>query len=56
MAKAILSTEVWNTSKGKAVKAVARDAKGHFLGATNQTKAVPMKAKANRPRVTLVGR
>jgi hypothetical protein len=54
MAKAILSTEIWNTSKGKMVKAVARDTDGKFLGATNQTKAFPV--KASRSRVTLVGR
>ena len=54
MAKAIVSTEVWNTSKGKMAKAVTRDAKGHFLGATNQTKGV--KLRASRPRVTVVGR
>ena len=54
--KAIVSTETWNTSKGKVAKAVVRDDKGHFLGATNQTKAIPAKARAVRPRVTLVGR
>ena len=54
MAKAIVSTEVWNTSTGKIAKAVTRDSKGHFLGATNQTKGVPL--KASRPRVSLVGR
>ena len=56
MAKAIVSTEIWSTSKGKMAKAVARDSKGHFLGVTNQTKGVPVKATPSRPRVTLVGR
>jgi hypothetical protein len=53
--KVIVSTEVWNTRKGSVVKAVARDEKGTFLGATNQTKALPA-SKVVRPRVTLVGR
>lgn len=56
MAKAIVSTETWNTSAGKVIKAVVRNANGTFNGATNQTKGVPVKAKASRPRVTVVGR
>lgn len=54
--KAIVSTETWNTKQGKVAKAVVRTEKGTFLGATNQTKAVPAKARPIRPRVTLVGR
>jgi len=38
--KIVISTEVWNTRKGQIVKAIARDAKGKILGATNQTGAV----------------
>jgi len=37
-----LRTETWNTRKGEVVKAVARDAKGHLLGATNQTASVTL--------------
>lgn len=54
--KAIVSTEIWNTTKGQVAKAVTRTADGKFLGATNQTKAVPVKTRAVRPRVTVVGR
>lgn len=52
--KVIVATEQWNTAKGKVAKAVVRKTDGTFVGATNQTKAVP--AKAVRPRVTIVGR
>ena len=34
----IIRTEVWTTRKGVVSKAVIRDSKGRFLGATNQTK------------------
>lgn len=53
--KALVSTEIWNTSKGKVAKAAVRNEKGQFLGVTNQTKATPI-GKVVRPRVTLVGR
>jgi len=52
--KVIVRTETWNTANGKVVKAVARDEAGTFLGATNQTEAIPAK-RITRPRVTLVG-
>lgn len=52
--KVIVATEIWNTQKGAVAKAVVRDEKGTFIGATNQTKVVP--AKVVRPRVTLIGR
>jgi len=39
--KIIVRTETWNTSQGPVIKAVARTDKGIFLGATNQTQAVP---------------
>ena len=52
--KQIMSTEIWNRRNGKVAKAVARDERGTFLGATNQTEAVKV-AKSVRPRVTLVG-
>lgn len=54
--KVIVRTEVWNTAKGKIAKAVVRDEHGTFLGATNQTQAIPAKARPIRPRVTVVGR
>lgn len=51
----IVSTEVWNV-KGKPVaKAVVRKTDGTFVGATNQTKALPA-SKVVRPRVRLTGR
>jgi hypothetical protein len=52
--KVIVRTETWNTAAGKVVKAVARTTDGTFLGATNQTEAVPAK-RITRPRVNLVG-
>lgn len=53
--KAIVSTEIWNTAKGKVYKAVVRTKDGKFLGATNQTKAVPVNQKRKR-RPSIVGR
>ncbi len=35
-----IRTEAWNTKSGIVIKAVARDEKGTFLGATNQTASV----------------
>ena len=53
--KVTVATEVWNV-QGKAVaKAVVRNENGTFVGATNQTKALPA-SKIVRPRVTIVGR
>lgn len=40
MSKIIIRTEAWSTKSGIVIKAVARDARGTFLGATNQTAAV----------------
>lgn len=56
--KIVISTEKWNTKDGEVYKAVVRDANGKFLGATNQTKAVPVKAKrkASRPSFFLMGK
>ena len=55
--KIVIATEKWTTSKGEVYKAVARDANGHFLGATNQTKSVPVKPKRKRlPSLFLVGK
>lgn len=53
--KVTVSTEVWNTARGAVAKAVVRDSEGKFLGATNQTKALPAN-KIVRPRVTITGR
>ena len=57
--KIVIATEKWNTANGEVYKAVVRDANGKFLGATNQTKAVPVKPKAKRkrlPTLFLVGK
>jgi hypothetical protein len=48
--KVIVRTENWN---GMA-KAVVRDSKGRFIGATNQTESIKA-AKVVRPRVSIVG-
>ena len=57
MNKAIVSTEVWDTKAGVVSKAVVRNAKGHFIGATNQTKGVPLKVKSIRVKdMAIVGR
>ena len=37
MAKVIVRTEKWDN----VIKAVVRDERGRFIGATNQTKAIP---------------
>jgi hypothetical protein len=37
MSKVIVRTEKWDNM----IKAVVRDEKGRFIGATNQTQAVP---------------
>ena len=56
--KIVISTEKWNTSKGEIYKAVVRTADGKFLGATNQTTNIPVKAKrkAASPRFFLMGK
>lgn len=57
--KIVISTETWNTKTGKVYKAVVRTADGKFLGATNQTTVIPVKAKARRkpsPTLILVGK
>lgn len=55
--KIVIATEKWNTANGEVYKAVVRDANGKFLGATNQTKAVPVKQKRKRlPSLFLVGK
>ena len=57
MNKGIVSTEVWNTKTGAISKAVVRTPKGTFIGATNQTKGVPLKPRVIRAkRVAIVGR
>lgn len=57
MNKAIVSTEIWDTKSGVVSKAVVRNAKGHFIGATNQTKGVPLKVKSVRVKdLAIVGR
>ena len=57
MNKAIVSTEIWDTKSGVVSKAVVRNAKGHFIGATNQTKGIPVKVKSLRVKnLSIVGR
>ncbi len=58
--KIIASTEIWNRTAGKHAgkkvsKAVVRTKDGRFVGATNQTREIPV-AKTVRPRVTIAGR
>ena len=57
--KIVIATEKWNTVNGEVYKAVVRDANGKFLGATNQTKSVPVNQKPKRkrlPSLFLVGK
>jgi hypothetical protein len=55
--KIVVSTEKWNTQNGEVYKAVVRDANGKFIGATNQTKAIPVKQKRKaRPSFFLMGK
>lgn len=42
MSNIIIRTEAWTTKTGIVIKAVARDQKGTFLGATNQTQAIEL--------------
>lgn len=56
MARLVVSTEKWNTQNGEVYKAVVRDSNGKFIGATNQTQAIPVKPKRNRSRFSLIGR
>lgn len=42
MSKIIVRTEKWNTKQGPVIKAVVRDEKSRFIGATNQTKSIPL--------------
>jgi hypothetical protein len=55
--KIVVSTEKWNTQNGEVYKAVVRDANGKFIGATNQTKSIPVKQKRKaRPSFFLMGK
>ncbi len=55
--KIVVSTEKWNTQNGEVYKAVVRDANGKFIGATNQTKSIPVKQKRKAsPRFFLMGK
>jgi hypothetical protein len=56
MAKLVVSTEKWNTQNGEVYKAVVRDTNGKFIGATNQTKSIPVKAKRRSSRFSLMGK
>lgn len=54
--KLIVATEKWNTRNGEIYKAVVRTADGKFMGATNQTKGIPVKQKRKKPSLFLVGK
>lgn len=55
--KIVIATEKWNTENGEIYKAVVRNANGQFLGATNQTKNIPVKQKRRSPMsLFLVGK
>jgi hypothetical protein len=55
--KFVVSTEKWDTKNGEVYKAVVRTADGKFVGATNQTKGIPVKQKRKAsPRFFLMGR
>lgn len=41
MSKVIVRTEKWNRNGVQVVKAVVRDERGMFIGATNQTQETP---------------
>lgn len=41
MSKVIVRTEKWNVQGTPVIKAVVRDERGMFIGATNQTQATP---------------
>jgi hypothetical protein len=57
MARLVVSTEKWNTTNGEVYKAVVRTADGKFVGATNQTKGIPVKQKRKASsRFSLRGR
>jgi hypothetical protein len=56
MARLVVSTEKWNTNKGEVYKAVVRTSDGKFVGATNQTKSIPVKPKRKSSRFSLMGR
>ena len=54
--KLVVSTEIWNTQNGEVYKAVVRDANGKFIGATNQTKSIPVKKKRRSSGFFLMGK
>jgi hypothetical protein len=56
MAKIVVSTEKWNTQNGEVYKAVVRDSAGKFIGATNQTKSIPVKQKRKSSRFSIMGK
>lgn len=54
--KIVVSTEIWNTQNGEVYKAVVRDGEGKFIGATNQTKSIPVKKKRKSSGFMLMGK
>ena len=47
--KIVIATEKWATKNGEVYKAGVRTADGKFIGATNQTKNIPVKQKRRSP-------
>jgi len=54
--KLIVATEIWNTKTGRISKAVVRNPKGTFVGATNQTKGIPVIGSIKASDMIVVGR
>lgn len=54
--KLVVSTEIWDTKDGQVYKAVVRDSNGKFIGATNQTKSIPVKKKRKSSGFFLMGK
>ena len=54
--KLIVATEIWNTKTGKVSKAVVRTPDGRLVGATNQTKALPVVGYIKVSDMIVVGR
>jgi hypothetical protein len=54
--KLVVSTEKWDTKNGEVYKAVVRDSAGKFIGATNQTKSIPVRQKRRSSGFFLMGK
>lgn len=54
--KLIVATEIWNTKTGRITKAVVRTPDGRIVGATNQTKGLPVIGSIKVSDMIVVGR